>query len=147
MLREAVLVGGVDLVAMAVALGNLPRVIDLGNARAARKHGRIGAKPHGAAEVAGDAAFLQLVAFHPFGHQADDGLARCAEFGRVRLLDAAEVPRRLDDGHLHAETDAEIRYLALAGELRGADFPLGAALAETARHQNAVDMFEEWGGV
>ena len=88
-------------------------------------------------------ALLQLVALHPFGHQADHRLARRAEFGRVRLLDAAEVPRRLDHRHLHAEADAEIRDLALAREPRRADLALGAALAKAARHQNAVDMFEE----
>ncbi len=48
---------------------------------------RIGAKPHGAAEIAADAAFLQFVAFHPFGHQANDRLRRGDEFGRIGPLD------------------------------------------------------------
>ena len=88
-------------------------------------------------------ALLQLVALQPFGHQADDRLAGRAELGRARVLDAGEVARRLDHRHLHAEADAEIRHVALARELRRADLALGAALAEAARHQDAVDVLEE----
>src|SRR5882672_9386045 len=76
-LFEAALVAGVDLVAVAVALGNLTRaVVDGGDLAAALEYRRIGAEPHGAAEVAVDAAPLQLVALHPFGHQADDWVGR-----------------------------------------------------------------------
>ncbi len=53
-----------------------------------------------------------------------------------------QMPRRLDHRHLHAEADAEIRHLALAGEARRLDLALGAALAEAARHQDAVDALE-----
>src|SRR5262249_61517921 len=63
--------------------------------------------------------------------------------GRIGLLDPAQVPRRLDYRHLHAETDAEIRHMPFARELGGADFSLGAALPETARHQDAVDVLQE----
>ena len=104
---------------------------------------RIGAEPHGAAEIAVGAALLQFVALDPFGHQADDRLLGRAELGRVGLLDAAQIARRLDHRHLHAEADAEIRHAPFARELRGADLALGAALAEAAGHQNAVDVFEE----
>ena len=54
-----------------------------------------------------------------------------------------QVSHRLDHRHLHAEADAEIRHVALARELRRADLAFGAALAEAARHQDAVDVFEE----
>ena len=104
---------------------------------------RIGAEPHGAAEVAVGRALLQRVALEPFGHQADHRLRRRREFGRVGLGDAAEIARRLDHRHLHAEADAEIRHVALARELRRADFSFGAALAEAAGHQDAVDVLEE----
>ena len=66
-----------------------------------------------------------------------------AELGRVGLGDAAQIARRLDHRHLHAEADAEIRHVALARELRRPDLALGAALAEAARHQDAVDVLEE----
>src|SRR5207247_8869669 len=53
MLLEPVLVGGIDLVAMAVAFGNLGgTAIDTGNPAAAIEHCRISAKPHRAAELA-----------------------------------------------------------------------------------------------
>ena len=107
------------------------------------EHRRIGAEPHGAAEIAVGGALLQRVALQPFGHQADHRLGRRRELGRVGLGDAAQIARRLDHRHLHAEADAEIRHVALARELRRADFSLGAALAEAARHQDAVDVLEE----
>ncbi len=61
------------------------------------------------------------------------------------------MPQRLRaasmHGHLHAEADAEIRHVALARELRRANFAFGAALAEAAGHQDAVDVFEERRGI
>ena len=66
-----------------------------------------------------------------------------AELGRVCILDAGERARRLDDGHLHAEADAEIRHLALAGEAGRPDLALGAALAEAAGHQDAVNALQK----
>src|SRR6266851_6595546 len=142
-LLEPALVVGVDLVAVAVALRDFARPIDVGDAGAALEQRRIGAEPHGAAEIAIPRASLQLVALEPLGHQADHRLARRAELARVRLLDAAEIARRLDHGHLHAEADAEIWHRALARELRRADLALRAALAESAGHQDAVDVLKE----
>ena len=144
MLLEPALVPGIDLVAVAVALGNLGRaVVDLRYPAAALKDRRIGAEAHGAAEIALDTASLELVALHPLGHQTDDRFGGRTEFGRVRLLDATEVARGFDDGHLHSEANPEIRQLALARELNGPDFPFGAALAEAARYQNAVHVLEK----
>src|SRR5262252_2662608 len=144
MLLEPAFVAGIDLVAVAVAPGNLGRaVVDLRYPAAALEDRRIGAKAHGAAEIAVDAASLALVALHPLGHQTDHRFGGRTEFGRVRLLDATEVARRFDDGHLHSEADSEIRHLALARELDGPDFPFGAALAEPARDQNAVHVLEK----
>ena len=65
-------------------------------------------------------------------HQADHRLRCGAELRRVGVLDAGKIALRLDHRHLHAETDAEIRHVAFAGELCRADFPVRAALAETA---------------
>ena len=69
---------GVDLVAVAVALGDLRLAVDLGDLAALGQRGGIGAEPHGAAEVAVELALLQLVAAHPFRHQADHRLGRSA---------------------------------------------------------------------
>ena len=104
---------------------------------------RIGAEPHGAAEIAVGCALLELVAAQPLGQQADDRLRRRAELGGVGVRDAGERAGRLDHRHLHAEADAEIRHLALAGEARRLDLALGAALAEAAGHEDAVDALEE----
>ena len=71
------------------------------------------------------------------------GSLRRAELGRVGLLDAAQIARGFHHRHLHAEADAEIRHIALARELRRLDLALGAALAEAAGHQDAVDVLEE----
>ncbi len=58
----------------------------LGDAAVAAQVRRVGAETHGAAEIAAVAALLELVALHPLGHQADDGLVRLAELGRARAL-------------------------------------------------------------
>src|SRR5215813_4316166 len=139
MLLEPAFVAGIHLVAVAVALRNLGRaVVDPRYPAAALENRRIGAEAHGAAEIAVDTASLELVALHPLRHQTDHRFGGPTEFGRVRLLDPAEVARRFDDGHLHSEANSEIRQLALAREPNGPDFPFGAALAEAARNQNAV---------
>ena len=93
-------------------------------------------------------ADLQFIAAHPFRHQADDA-ARVVGPNSVELAssDAGQRPRRLDDRHLHAEADAEIRHFALARETRRQNLAFGAALAEAAWHQNAVDMFEIGGRI
>src|SRR5262249_47243524 len=111
--------------------------------RAALQDRRIGTKPHRAAHFAADPPFLQLVALHPFRHEADDRLVRGDKLSRVRSFDATKGPRRLNDSHLHSKADAEIRHTALAGQTCGTDFTFGTALAETARYQNPVDMFEK----
>src|SRR5262245_47585373 len=103
---------------MAVALGDAGIAIDFRDLAARPQYRVIGAEPHRAAKVAAGFANLELIALHPFGHGADDGLHRGTEFSRTRIGDAAEAARRLDAGHLHAETDAEIRYLAGAREGR-----------------------------
>src|SRR6202023_1105347 len=106
-----------DLVAVAVALGNLGGAVDAPGLAAAQEDRRIGAEPHGAAEVAVAAAPVQLVALHPFGHQADHRLGSEADLGRIGFPDAAQIARRLHHRHLHAEADAEIRHVPLAREL------------------------------
>ncbi len=69
-------------------------------------------------------------------------MLRGAELGRRRAFQAEQVAGRLDHGHLHAETDAEERHVALARELNRMDLALGAAFAEAARHQDAVHVLE-----
>ena len=48
----------------------------------------------------------------PGGHR----LRGRAELGRIGVFDSAEIARRFDDGHLHAETDPKVRHTPLARE-------------------------------
>ena len=64
------------------------------------------------------------------------------ELARVGLLEAAHVAREFDAGGLHAKTDAKVRDAAFAGVVDGLDHTFDAALAEAARHQDAVEAFE-----
>src|ERR1700691_2317982 len=132
----------VDLVAVAVALADLGLAVDLGDAAAGQKLRRISAEAHGATQIAVDLALFQRVALHPFGHEADHRLGAGTELGRARAVQAREMARRLDHRHLHAEADAEIRYFPVPREPCRLDLALGAAFAEAARNQNAVDAFE-----
>ncbi len=62
-------------------------------------------------------------------------------------VEAADVARELDGGDLHAEAEAEERDALLAGELRGADFALDAAVAKAAGDEDAGDVAQEFGRV
>ena len=139
---ERIAIVDVDLIAVAVALADHVRAVDRADDAVAVELGRIGAEPHGAAEVAAGGALLQPLLAHPFGDQADDRLGGLAELGGRRLADPGEVPRALDAGHLHAEADAEEGDLALAGELDRGDLALAAALAEAAGDEDAVQRLE-----
>src|SRR6476646_12028570 len=129
---------------MAVALGDFGRAIDLRHPASASQYRIIGAKTHGAAEVAALGALLQLIAFEPFGHQPYYWLGRLAEFRGIGVFDSAQVTRGFHDRHLHAEADSEIRHVPFARELCRLDLPFGAALSEPAGYKNAVNVFEKW---
>lgn len=139
---QLVLVVDIDFVAVAVTLGNIRVAVDVGNAGIFLQRRLVGAEAHRAAEIAGSRAFLKLVALDPFRHQADDRLLRRTEFGRGGLLDAGQIAGGFENCHLHAEADAEIRHLALAGKAGCIDLALCAALAETAGNKDAMDLFK-----
>src|SRR5579871_192034 len=125
---------------MTMPLGDFAgAAVDVGDPAAALEDRRIRAEPHGPPEIAVPGALLELVATQPFRHQTDQRLLGRTELGGVGLLDADEIARGLDHGHLHAEADAEIRHVALACEPRSLDLALRAALPEPAGHQDAVD--------
>ena len=60
----------------------------------------------------------------------------------LALLQAADVARELDHHGLHAQADAEVRDLVLARVADGVEHAFDAALAEAARHQDAVESLE-----
>src|SRR5688572_3212287 len=101
---------------MSVALVDLGILVDLRGERARLERAGIRAETHRGA----------LVAHVPLlGHEVYDAMRRIdVELGAVRALEPAHVARVLDDGHLHAETDAEERHVLLAGPLDRADLAL-----------------------
>ena len=69
------------------------------------------------------------------------------ELRAVRVGPADGVARKLDDGDLHTEADAEIGTPFLARVLRGEDHALDAAVAEAAGHQHARAAAENGGDI
>ena len=135
-LLQAVLIVGVEFVAVAVAFVDAVLVaIQLGGLGAGEQDRLAGTEPHGGSHVLDALLFLLQTDHRMFG-----GLV---ELGGVRAFQAADVAGELDGGDLHAETDAEIRDLVLAGVLRGEDFPLGAAVAEAAGNEDAVHLADD----
>ena len=55
---------------------------------------------------------------------------------------SGDVAGEFDDGQLHAEADAEVRHLVLAGIADGGDLAFGTAPAETAGDQDGIDTLE-----
>src|SRR6478672_9999851 len=139
---ECVAVMDVDLVAVAVPLADEVLAVDGANDAIAVELGRIGAQPHGAAEVAVGGALLKPLLAHPLGDHSDHRLRSRAELGRRCLRNARQVPRSFDARHLHAEADAEEWNLALAGELDAGDLALAPALAEPAGNEDSVQRLE-----
>ena len=64
--------------------------------------------------------------------------ALAIELGAVGAFEPADVPRVLDDGHLHPETDPKEGNPVLARVLDRLNLALGAAVAEAAWHQDRV---------
>src|SRR3990172_9470669 len=128
----------VHLEAVAVALLDDPLPVGPGGGAPLGEQDRVEPQPHGAA-LGPHGALL--------GEQVDDLVARAGvELRRVGVGQPADGPGELDDRALHPEADAEEGHSALAGVADGADLPLDAAVAETARDQDAVDPLEVRGG-
>src|SRR5271165_2424750 len=106
------------------------------------ENGIVSAKTHRAALLALQVAPDCRFAGHPFGHQADNGFGGGTELGRTRAVNSCDVPRDLNDGHLHAEADTEIRDIPGAGVARRFNLALRATLPKAARHNDPVDVFQ-----
>ncbi len=127
---ERLAVGVVELVTMPVSLVNFLAAVQLGRQRAGLEFAGLRAKSHRAALV-GDVLLLV--------QQGNDGVyGGGVKFGGVSTLELEHVAGELDGGNLHSEAKPEVRDVVFAGVLGCQNFPLGAALAEPARHQNAA---------
>ena len=134
----------VDLVAMAMALGDRRRAVDAVRERARHDLAGLRAEAHRAAEVrAGRALLDAAVAVLPLGDQRDDRVRRVGiELGRVRVRERCAVTRVLDHGQLHAEADAEVRDAVLARVADRLDLALDPTLAVPSRHQDRIHAFQ-----
>ena len=111
--------GVVHLVAVAMALVDDGFAVGRVGARPLLHVDGVGAEAHGAAEI-----FDLLL----LGQEVDHRVGRLrVHLGRVGAVEPDDVPGELGDGDVHAETDAEIRNVALARDAAGGDLPLPPA--------------------
>src|ERR1017187_1209919 len=131
---QTLFVFAVELIAMPVALLDLTRAIRfIGEARFGEA-ARPASQPHGAAELVDALQFPQLE-YHAVRRAG-------VELGGIGALQTADVARVFDDQGLHAQADPEVRHFPLAREPDGVQHSVDAALAEAARHQDAVEAFQ-----
>src|SRR5690606_38317373 len=135
----------VELVAVAVALGDHVLAVQLARQGARLEPLLLQAQAHGAAQVGLLVALLDLAgAGAPLGDQADDRVrALLVVLGAVGAFQAGAMAGEVDHRRLHAVADAEIRDAMLAGVPGRPDLALEAAVAEAARHQDAVDVAQQ----
>ena len=86
--------------------------------------------------VSGKEHVLELVAAQPFGHQADQRLLGRAELGRVGVLDADQIARRLDHGN--RPRVAEVLQAQLDGIDAGGVLTQGTLLSNATIDDNFV---------
>ncbi len=64
------------------------------------------------------------------------------ELSRIRFIALEQIARQFDDHHLHAETQTQVRDFVDARVPRRENHSFDPALAETARHNDAVRLRE-----
>src|SRR5438874_4798236 len=132
---ERALVEAVELVAVPMPLVDERRAVHALRERSGRQLAGVAPEPHGAAEVVDAQQIAQLV-----DHlRARVGVA----LGGIGVGEAGDVARVLDRRPLEPVADAEVRNLPLARRLRGEHHAARAAVAEAARHENAVRAVEQ----
>ena len=131
---EALAIRIVELVSVTVAL------VDYKGAVQARRFGghhqlaRLGAEAHRAAFLGHSGLLVQ---------HGDDRV-RCVgvKLSRVGFGEFQHVAREFDGGDLHAQAQAQIGHVVLAGVARGLDFAFDAAPAKAARHEDAAQALQ-----
>ena len=132
-LAQALAVGVVEFVAVAVALADFGAAVGAAAEGPVGQVARPGAEPHGGAEL-----FLFHQAFL-LGHDVDDRLRRLGvDFRGVGALHSGDVPREFYHRELHPVTQPEERLAMFAAPADSRDLALDAARTETARHDDAV---------
>src|SRR4051812_10242616 len=129
-LRQYVAIGVGHLVAVAMTLADLGRIVRLRDPRARPEPARISAQSHRAAHL-----------LNPFlrSHQRDDRiLALRRELARVRVGDFADRAREFDDGRLQSQADPEEGELVLARPADRFQHALDPAHAEAPGDEQSV---------
>ena len=130
-------VGVVHLVAVAVAFADAFGLVGLGGLRAGGEGALVAAESHGRALV--DDLLLLL-------HHVDHRMGGVGvELGGVGALQLEHVAGELDHGDLQAEAEPVVGHAVLAGVAGGDDLALGAAVAEAAGDEDAVEALEQAG--
>src|SRR5579862_3728627 len=132
---ERLLVLAIKFVAMAMALGDLQRAVGLMRKRAGFEFARPRPKPHRAAHFVHAEQFAQFV-----NHAIR---SRGIELRAIRIFNSRHLPCVLNRRALHAETNPKEWNFLLARISNRLNHPGNAALAESARHQNAVGVAQQ----
>ncbi len=105
-LGQNLFVLAIEFVAVPVALADFRHAVGLAREAAFGQLAGIRAQAHGAAQLVDAFQFAQFV---------DHAIGRGRiEFGGIGVLQSADVARELDHHGLHAQTNSEVRNLALA---------------------------------
>src|SRR5689334_3442799 len=119
---------------MPVTLEHFTFSVNFFRERAGLNFGRPGSKSHARPFFADFPLFLE---------QANHRLGGCLiELGAVSIGDTADVARKFNRRHLHAETEAEIWQFVLACETRGLDFSFYPAISKATRNKDAGYILE-----
>src|SRR5690554_196135 len=139
----------VDFVTVAMTLTNGLLTVTGGNGRADCEHTVLCTQAHGATQVRRfSARFGGTTGVEPLGDQANDRLrGMLTEFSTVGVFQSGHVAGVFDNRHLHAQADAQVRNLVLAGILNRADLAFHATLTKATRYQNGVGRFQHGGAV
>src|SRR5205823_4724965 len=127
-------IGVVEFEAMAMPFIDHRLTVGLRGQGAGLKLAGVEAEPHGP-------ALLSHVAL--LREQVDDRMAgERVELRAIRVGGPEQVATELDDRALHTEAQPEIWNEGGPGEARRGNFPLDAAMTESARDHDAVDLVQ-----
>src|SRR5271157_5515357 len=128
------LVLAVELVPMAMTLADLVPPVRLVRQGAGLKLAGPCAQTHRSTQLFHPAQLAQLV--------NDAMRGRWIKLTRVRLLESADIARKLDARRLHPQAYPEEWHLVFARVLDSLQHALNAALAKAAGHQDSVSMLQ-----
>src|SRR2546425_99785 len=130
-------VGVVELVAVAVALGDALFAVEPRRQASIQQDAGISTQTHGAALVHYPALLV---------HQSDDRVRRVRiDLSRIGVRQPTDVAAKLDHGHLHAKANAQERHPLFPGIADRRDLAFGTTLAETHWYQETVGLAQGFG--